>query len=237
MMYRGIRYIIIVFLTLILSQYSIYASPIKVLTRYGSPLSNALVKVVYLDGTSKMYFLDNNGELMLRDVPLGIVKLKILSWKNISINFERIVTYMNSTIIYNDTGILVIRVLDYFNEPINGVNIKILYDKNIIEISSTNSSGIYVIELPKGNYTVLLKYYRENVERNLTLYPGKVNMYSFKLNIIILFSKIALSFTEFMMLLLSIFLLVVIVFIILYEYHLWRRRRLLKTVIRYERKK
>ena len=91
--------------------------------------------------------------------------------------------------------------------------------------------------MPKGNYTVLLKYYRENVERNLTLYPGKVNMYSFKLNIIILFSKIALSFTEFMMLLLSIFLLVVIVFIILYEYHLWRRRRLLKTVIRYERKK
>ncbi|RLE68056.1 MAG: hypothetical protein DRJ34_03750, partial [Thermoprotei archaeon] len=153
-MYRGIRCIIIVFLTLFLSQYSVYASPIKVLTRYGSPLSNALVKVVYLDGTSKMYFLDNNGELMLRDVPLGIVKLKILSWKNISINFERIVTYMNSTIIYNDTGILVIRVLDYFNEPINGVNIKILYDKNIIEISSTNSSGIYVIELPKGNYTV-----------------------------------------------------------------------------------
>jgi len=103
MMYRGIRCIIIVFLTLILSQYSVYASPIKVLTRYGSPLSNALVKIVYLDGTSKTYFLDNNGELMLRDVPLGIVKLKILSWKNISINFERIVTYMNSTIIYNNT--------------------------------------------------------------------------------------------------------------------------------------
>ncbi|HDH06863.1 MAG TPA: hypothetical protein ENF87_00675, partial [Thermoproteales archaeon] len=58
-----------------------FAEPIKVLTPFGTPMSGAEVEIRLLDGTTIKNVLDVNGEVAVRDVPLGIVFLRIVKWR------------------------------------------------------------------------------------------------------------------------------------------------------------
>ena len=207
---------------------NVYAEPIVVKGKWGIPLSGAEVEIEKLDGTIIRGVLDENGQIEVKDVPLGIVFLRILSWKSVPMNFSVMVTYMNSTVVCDKIGKLRIKVVGVAGQGIGGAEINILYNSKIVETGVSNEAGVYETYLPEGYYNIVVKYSGKEQSKDVIVSPRVVNDVEVKFNVFIIIATIALSLEEFILLVIGIFALVVIIALIIYEYHLWRRRRLIR---------
>ena len=216
---------------LILCQVNIMADPIALRSPSGAPLKGAIVKITKLDGSSYVVNIPEDGKIKVSEVPLGILEVVILSWKNVPINSEYIVTPKNSTIVCERIGKLIIIVKGALGQGLGRATVMIIWNGKIIEKGITLEDGSYVTELPASEYLIKVSYAGKEKEVKTIVEGGKVNKTSITLDIMITLLGIALSSYEVALIVIGIILLIIAIYIAFYEYHLWRRRRLIKVLV------
>jgi len=131
--------------------------PIRVLTPFGTPMKDALVEVTKLDGTTIRGYLDSEGAIRVREVPLGIVRLRIISWKGFTVNFSVTVTIHNTTVTCGKIGKLIIQVISQTGQPVPYATIIIKNSEAEVH-GLSDQGGVFMIELPEGDYEVRVIY-------------------------------------------------------------------------------
>jgi len=176
-MIRKILPLIIVLSILTLNNISSMPSTTTVIitlkTPFNHPLDKALVEISYAKKDTVIYQTDDTGKIVLYDIPLSTkIKLKILKWKNITINYQTTFLVLSRftyriNIVVEKVGIINIKVLDIIGNPIVGAKIKL---NDTYFLGHTDTRGIFKLELPEGKYSLQIT---KNTEKSII--SAKVN--------------------------------------------------------------
>lgn len=216
----------------LLNPLTIIAEPITVISSRRTPLSGAIVKVTKLDGTSYITSLDYKGKLVVREVPLGVVLLQLIEWKGVPINVTYVVTLQNSTVTCNKIGELIIYVKGLRGQGLNGATIVIMWDGKTIEQGYSSIDGSYITELPEGLYELRASFGGKKIITKVEVVGGVVLETSVELDVFLTIGGLTLGLYEFVGVIVGLILLVIILFILMYEYRIWRRKRLVARALR-----
>ncbi|RLE95869.1 MAG: hypothetical protein DRJ57_06175, partial [Thermoprotei archaeon] len=74
------------------------ALPLTLSAYDGVSLEGAVVEVEKLDGTVIRTRVGRDGILVVKEVPLGILRVRVVSWKGVPVGYECVVTPDNSSI-------------------------------------------------------------------------------------------------------------------------------------------
>ena len=227
------RLYLIPIIAIILASISViaYSSP-KIITPNSSPLANALVAIEKLDGTKLVVRTDSKGEVFVKEVPLGIVRVTVIEWKGIPVNESYTVTPQNSTIVCKKIGKLVIYVTGVRGQGLPNAFVQIKWKDKAIEENRTTEDGSYSTELPEGEYSIIVEYLgKKGSKSGIRVSGSEVSIVKITLDVFIVIDGWALSFTEFIGLIALAIVIIILIYIILYEYSIWRRKRLVAALI------
>ncbi|RLE58783.1 MAG: hypothetical protein DRJ35_07195 [Thermoprotei archaeon] len=221
------RLIFVLALMFIFAAYVTAAPRIRIIAPDGTSLKGALVKVELLDGRSYEFILDPDNPFRIKDVPLGIMKVTVVSWKGVPVGYsEEIKIGEKDVIVVPNIGKLVVRTIGSRGQSLGGVVVKVLYQGQLVEEGVTDESGIYSVLLPNANYEIRVSYGGEEKVKQVSV-PGEAE---FSFDVFVELHGTPFSSTEFIGLLVLTIILVVITYIVAVEYSNWRRRRLVKVV-------
>jgi len=227
--------ITVLFMSLVLTTV-VYAEPIEskgltVVSPFGAYLKGACIEVEKLDGTKQRFTLGASDRIIIREVPLGILKVTILSWKGVPINYTVTVTLKNLTIVCPKIGKIVFRVLGARKQALADAYVRILYDDKTVEEGTTDSSGTYISYLPYGDYHVEISYGGKSKVINIDVSETFGNEYKVTLDIFAYLGA-PLSTVEFLGLIMFALIMIFVIIVIVFEYQNLRRRKLARVVSR-----
>jgi len=206
----------------------LYAQP-SISTPRKTPLAGAKVRVTYVTGESFEAVLDSSGQLTLRNVPLGKANVTIIEWKGVLIGTTYMVTYYNPAIVCKEIGCLEVKVIGARGQEIQGAIVTIIYGEKVVETGTTDTSGLYITELPQATYKVKVSYGGKEVSTEVTVKGMKSSKVTLQLDIFISIAGWSLTLPEFIGLIALIVLIVVALFLVMHEYSVWRRKKLAKV--------
>lgn len=221
------RLIFVLALMFIFAANVVAAPRIRIVAPDGTSLKGALVRVELLDGRSYEFILDPDNPFRIKDVPLGIMEVTVVSWKGVPVGYsEEIKIGEKDVIVVPNIGKLVVKAVGSRGQGLEGVIVKVFYQGELVEEGVTDGSGIYSVLLPNAYYEIRASYGGKEEVEHVTV-PGEAE---FSFDVFVEFDGTPISFTEFIGLLVIIIILVIIIYIIAVEYSNWRRRRLIKVV-------
>ncbi|MEM2217864.1 MAG: carboxypeptidase-like regulatory domain-containing protein, partial [Thermofilaceae archaeon] len=144
------------------------AQPVA-LTSGDTPLSGAIVDVEKLDGTRLRLTAGPDGTVTVMEVPLGILKVKVVSWKNVPVNYECVTTPENRTITVKGINRVVVTVTGSRGQGLPGALVKVFYGGLEVESGLTDDSGVYRTLLPSASYVIRVEYNGAATERSVEL--------------------------------------------------------------------
>jgi len=217
---------------LLLSPLTIIAEPISVFSSKRTPLSGAVVRVTKLDGTSYVTSLDYEGKIIVREVPLGVVILQLIEWKGVPINITYVVTPQNSTVTCDKIGELLIYVKGLRGQGLGGASVVLTWSGKVIEQGYSSPDGSYVTELPEGEYELKVSFGGKEGTIRVKVTGGTVTKKTIELDVFLTMLGLTLGLYEFIGVVIGLILLIIILFILMYEYRVWRRKRLVARALR-----
>lgn len=222
------RYVLLVLLILVAFPVTL-AEPIKVTSPFGTPLAGARVQAVKLDGTIIEGYLDQEGCISIREVPLGILTFKILSWRGFNLNYKVTVTMYNTSITCYTIGRLSITAKTVLGQPLKMAHVKVVSEDGISE-ELVLRDGSLNIELPAGRYSVTLSVANKRITKEVEISGGSVVHISETLPVVELFGTIV---DQWYPLYVTMVLIVVIIILVLgmYELTSYLRARKLKKMV------
>lgn len=215
-------------LLLLLLAQLVAAQPLRLSTPGGTPLVGAVIIVEKLDGTRYNFTLGPEGTITVTEVPLGVLKVQVVSWKGVPVGYSFTVTPHNYSVTVPGIYPLTVTVVGARGQGLARAVVKILYDGKGVERGVTDESGVYRTLLPAARYVVVAEYGGRSSRREVDLRaPGEVRL---QLDVFGEIGGLVLSSSEFMGLIALAVVLSLALFVIAYEYSQWRRKRLLKVV-------
>lgn len=205
------------------------AGPVALLASDGStPLVGARIVAEKLDGTRIELIVPPEGSVTVREVPLGVLKITVVSWKEVPVNYTCVVTPLNSTVAVPKIHRLAVSVVGARGQGLGRAAVEIVYDGRVVERGVADEAGSYVTFLPAASYVVRAGYGGKTAEKRVDLAaPDRVTV---QLDVFAEVGGIALSSGEVMGLIALAALIPLVLFVIAYEYAQWRRKRVLKVV-------
>lgn len=205
------------------------AGPIALLASDGrTPLVGAEIVAEKLDGTRIPLTVPPEGTVTVREVPLGVLKITVVSWKGVPINYTCVVTPTNATVTVPRVYRLTVSVVGSRGQGLGRASVEIVYEGRSVEKGITDEAGSYVTLLPAASYIVRAGYGGKTAEKQVDLAaPDRVTV---QLDVFAEIGGIALSSGEVMGLIALAALIPLVLFVIAYEYAQWRRKRILKVV-------
>ncbi len=197
----------------------------------GVSLKGAIIRVEKLDGTSMSVTLDPQGKAVVREVPLGILKVTIVSWKGVPVDYTVTVTPSNATVVCPKIGKLFVTVKGAAGQPIKGAEVKVLYEGKLVEAGTTDKGGSFTIYLPEAEYTVIAEYAGRRVSTAVKVPGSGTGKASLSIDVFMVVGGLPLTYTEVVEILIGLAVAVIVLFVIAYEYSAWRRKRLVKKVV------
>lgn len=207
---------------------SVAAVPrMRIVAPDGTSLRGALVRVELLDGRSYQFILDPNNPFRIRDVPLGIMNVTVVSWKGVPVGYsEEVRVGEKDAIVVPNIGRLVVRAVGSRGQGLGGVIVKVYYNGKLVEEGATDGSGAFSVLLPNARYEVRASYRGEEKSESVAV-PGEAE---FSFDVFAEIGGTPVSSAELVGLLAIIIMLVIITYIVAAEYSSWRRRRLVRVV-------
>ncbi len=204
------------------------AQPVA-LTGGGAPLSGAVVEVEKLDGTRLRLTAGPDGTVTVTEVPLGILRVRVVSWKNVPVNYECVTTPGNRSITVKGIGRIVVTVTGSRGQGLPGALVKVLYGDMEVESGSTDESGVYRTLLPSASYVLRVEYGGAVAERSVEL--KDYLEVKIPLDVFIVIGGYPVSSAEFVGIIALAVALVFVVFVVAYEYSRWRKKRAVSVVV------
>lgn len=214
----------------VLSAYAAISPPPKVRIRGPDnvPLEGALVVAERLDGTRVEFRLDPESPTLIRDVPLGVLRITVVEWKSVPVNCSALVTPQNTTVICSKIHRVLIRALGARGQGLGEARVEIAYGQRIVERGLTDGSGTYRTYLPEAVYSVKVSY--GAASRAVEIAVDSDKEVEVPLDIL-LGRPLYLSPGDFLGMLLLMVALVLAIFVVAFEYRTWRRRRIVRPVV------
>lgn len=205
-----------------------FAEPILLVAPSGESLVGAVVEVEKLDGERQLFTLGPEGVIVVREVPLGILKVRVVSWKHVPVNYQCLVTPHNATIRVPTIYRLTVSVVGARRQGVANAFVRILHEGREIERGVTDASGVYKTLLPAASYLVVAEYSERSSEQRVEVDgPTEVTL---QLDIFGEIGGLPISTGEFMLMIALLALIPLVLFIIAYEYTQWRKKRVLRVV-------
>ena len=205
------------------------AGPIMLTTGSGRSLAGAVVEVEKLDGTKLTFTVGPDSTITVTEVPLGIVKLRVVSWKGVPVNYECTVTPQNASVKVPNIYDLVVKVVGSRGQGLPNAVVRVLYSGREVERGSTDESGTFRTLLPASSFTVEAEYGGRTAQRSIEL-QGPTTEVTLPLDVFAEIGGTPISSGEFMLIIFFAALTPLVLFIIAYEYSQWRKRRALRVV-------
>ncbi|RLE54541.1 MAG: hypothetical protein DRJ40_10655 [Thermoprotei archaeon] len=201
---------------------------------FGVPLAGAVVDVEAPGIKLTDRSLNSEGKLYLRDVPAGKVRVTIKEWKGIKIgkavetSVEELIT--TPAIPVSVAGKLVVAVKGERGQLLPGATVTVKIGGMIVE-TKVAEGGKAEFVLPPGTYTIEAAYREfrgsdtKSVEVGKTVYSEIVlpGVYAEIFGVV-------LSYTQLMTIIIGVIIGIIVVVILLYEYSVWRRKRLARLL-------
>ncbi|MEM0344890.1 MAG: carboxypeptidase-like regulatory domain-containing protein [Thermofilaceae archaeon] len=206
----------------------VLAQPIMLVASSGETLTGAVVEVEKLDGERQVFTVGPEGVIVVREVPLGILRVRVISWKGVPIDYRCLVTPLNTTIRVPAIHRFTVNVVGARRQGLADATVRILHEGREIERGVTDASGTYKTLLPAASYTVVAEYGgRAGEQRVEVVGPTEVTL---QLDIFGEIGGLPISTGEFMLMIALLALIPLVLFVIAYEYAQWRRKRVLRVV-------
>lgn len=197
---------------------------ITLLTPFGTPMIGAKVLVTKQDGTQLIAIADTLGKIIVQDAPGGKVNIRVLSWRNMTIDYEA-ENVATGTVIVENIGQLIVYVYSSTGVGISGARVEISDGRTKI-ISWTDTRGILVIELPMGGYSVKASRGGRESERDARVSGGETTEVYLPIDIFITIGGYwDLSSYDFLGLLFLLWVLFFSIYIIIKEYTVYQQRK------------
>ncbi len=206
------------------------ALPLTLSAYGGVSLEGAVVEVEKLDGTVIRTRVGRDGILIVKEVPLGILRVRVVSWKGVPVGYECVVTPDNSSITVSNIYPLRVSVVGSRGQGLAGAYVKILYGDLLVETGSTDESGVYSTLLPSGTYTIEVEYGGRTARTMLEL--DETRELRIQLDIFAIIGGYPLSTSELIGILVVAALIPLILYIIAYEYSIWRKKRIIRATVK-----
>ena len=221
--------VVLVVVSLVLAALLSHALPLSLSAGDGTILVGAVVEVEKLDGTLLKVKVGPEGVVRVTEVPLGVLKVRVVSWKGVPINYECVVTPRNASVRVPNIYSLTVRVTGSRGQGIGGARVRILYGKLVVEEGLTNEAGVYVTSLPRAEYAIVVEYSGRRAETSIEL----VKAYEERvvLDVFVEIAGWALSPVELMGLIALTIVMILMIYVLLYEYSVWRRRRMVAVTV------
>jgi hypothetical protein len=205
------------------------AGPIALLASDGrTPLVGAEIVAEKLDGTRIAITVPPEGTVTVREVPLGILKITVVSWKGVPVNYTCRVAPANSTVTVPGIHKLTVSAVGSRGQGLRGASVEIFYGGRSVDKGIADEAGSYTTLLPAASYVVKVNYGGKTAEKQVDLSaPDRVVV---QLDVFAEIGGVALSSSEVMGLIALAALIPLILFVIAYEYAQWRRKKILKVV-------
>ena len=205
------------------------AEPISVMSPFGSPLAGARVQAIKLDGTVIEGYLDSEGRISIRDVPLGVITLRVISWRGFSIDYEVVITMYNTSVTCYTIGRLAIVAKTVLGQPLRMAYVEIVSEDGVKE-ELVLKNGKLNVELPAGKYSITVSIANRQVTREVEITGGRTVFVDVTLPVIEIFGSIV---DQWYPLYMTIVLLIVIVILVIgvYELTIYLRTRRLKKIV------
>lgn len=199
---------------------------VRIRAENGEVMLGARVRISTLDGRVQEFEL--GAPMLLKDVVLGMIKVEVLEWKGVPINFATDFFRVDSDVTIRVPGVstATIRVLGSRGQALAGARVEIYYGDKLVETGVTDEGGVYRTTLPPAVYRVVSEYSGRRAEVSAKL-PGEAAL---TLDVFITVGGVALSFSELIGSLLLLVLISLAIIFIAYEYTAWRRRRVVPVV-------
>ena len=210
------------------------AGPVLLAAGSSAPLTGAEVEVEKLDGTRLRLRVGPDGTIVVSEVPLGVLKLRVLSWKGVPVNYECTVTPSNASVRVPNIYRLVVRVVGSRGQGLPNAAVRVLYGGAEVERGSTDESGTYKTLLPAASFTVVAEYGGREARQPIEL-RGPSTEVTLQLDVFAVIGGTPISPGEFMLLILVAALIPLALFVAAYEYSQWRRKRALRVIAPPER--
>jgi len=204
------------------------AEPIKLVASGDFPLVGAEVEVEKLDGWRATLTVGPEGTIVVREVPLGILKIRVLSWKGVPVNYSCTVTPWNATVVVPGIRRVTVSVVGARGQGIGGALVRVLYGDRVVEYGVTDPSGVYRTLLPSATYRIVAEYGGRRDEQLVDV--GRQAEVTLRLDVFGEVGGTPISSSEFMLLLLLLALVPLALFVAAYEYAQWRRKRTIRVV-------
>ena len=164
-------------------------------------------------------------------MPLGILKVTIVSWKGVPVDYTVTVTPSNATVVCPKIGKLFVAVKGAAGQPIEGAEVKVLYEGKLVEAGTTDKGGSFTTYLPEAEYTVIAEYAGRRVSTTVKVPGSGTGKANLSVDVFMVVGGLPLTYTEVVGILIGLAVAVIVLFVIAYEYSAWRRKRLVKRVV------
>jgi len=207
----------------------VYDVEIVLATPFGGFLDNAQVQVKKLDGSIISTTSDGNGKVLAEDIPKGILYVKVVSWKGMQLDTEWYeASLLNNMVIVDKIGLLRVKVVGERGQGLAGATV---YIEGTPLSGSTGEDGVAEFLLPENSYEVKVCLGDTCSSTTATVPGGEIAETMVSLPVFLEVSpKLTMSFKEFLFAVIIAVAVIAVSFIALYEYSVWRRRRMARVV-------
>jgi hypothetical protein len=200
---------------------------ITLLTPFGTPMAEAKVLVTKQDGTQLIAIADTLGKIIVQDAPGGKVNIRVLSWRNMPINYVA-GNVGTGTVTVENIGQLTVQVLDARGNGLPQAFVEVSDPAHFASV--TDSDGKIIIELPSGAYVVSVSKGYRTIQKAVLIKGGMQEKINFTLDILVSIKGWELSTSETIGLIITLLFILFIIYIFIHKYILCLRRHQAKIV-------
>lgn len=231
--------ILAVFLVLILLAAPVLAQPwiittdvydveVVLVTPFGTYLDNAEVQIKRLDGSIFTTSSDGYGRVLAEEIPKGVLYVKVISWRGMKLDTEWYkVSLSSNTVTVDKIGLLRVKAVGERGQGLAGA---VVYVEDTPLSGATGEDGVVEFILPENSYRVKVCLGETCNTATVKVVGGEVGEVQVSLPIFLRISQATLSFREFLLTTLLTVLVVAMLFIAIYEYTVWRRKRIARVM-------
>ncbi|RLE64947.1 MAG: hypothetical protein DRJ38_04590 [Thermoprotei archaeon] len=187
------------------------------------------VQVKKLDGNIFSTSSDAYGRVLAEEIPKGILYVKVLSWKGMKLNTKWYeASLSSSTVVVDKIGLLRVRVIGERGQGIAGAAV---YVENTPFSGSTGEDGVVEFLLPENSYKVKACLGETCDSATVKVTGSGIATIEVSLPVFLRISpQVMLSFRDFLFMAIFTVVIVAALFVIIYEYTVWRRKKMIKVM-------
>lgn len=206
----------------------VYDVEIILATPFGTYLDNAEVQIKRLDGSIFTTSSDGYGRVLAKEIPKGILYVKVVSWRGMNLDTEWYEASLSSnTVTVDKIGLLRLRAVGERGQGLAGAAV---YVEDTPLSGATGEDGVVEFVLPENSYRVKVCLGETCNVATVKVAGGEVAEVQVSLPVFLRVSQVTLSFREFLLTAFLVVLMVAMLFIAIYEYTVWRRKRIARVV-------